>query len=257
MSRRFATAALAGAIAAGSAWPGASAEEFWGRKVENQPTQFIFGYGSLINAASRGNTVSKPVAALPARLSAAFGYVRCWCDRAGSGFTALGLRRPLPGESATTINGVLYPATDGDMSAFDAREGGYIRVEVPPDAIEAASWQRLPEQGRIWVYVPVGPSGEPGVGLPVPSREFPLLESYIDVVIEGALDYGTDYAREVVETTVDWSPYWLNDREQPRRPWVHDKQSGAVDKLLSASAPHFTNRKFPEQYPADQAAPAR
>ena len=39
----------------------AGAEDFWGRKMANQPTNFIFGYGSLINTASRNATASKPV----------------------------------------------------------------------------------------------------------------------------------------------------------------------------------------------------
>ena len=246
---------LSGAMILAALAAPAGAEDFWGRKVANQPTQFLFGYGSLINTASRNATASKPITAIPARLSAAFGYVRCWCDRAGSGFTALGLRRPLPGESAMTINGVLYPIEGDDMARFDSRESGYARVEVPREQIEAASWQRLPEQGTIWVYVPVTAGHDPGVDLPAPSRDFPMVESYIDVVIEGALEYGPDYAREIIETTAGWSRYWLNDRELPRRPWVFDKQSGAVDKLLAASAPHFADRMFPEQYAAERARP--
>jgi hypothetical protein len=146
-----------------------------------------------------------------------------------------------------TINGVLYPAEGDDMSAFDARESGYTRVEVSRDQIEAVSRQRLPEEGRIWVYVPVAAGKQPGIGLPQASSEFPLLESYIDVVVEGGLEYGSEYAREIIETMKDWSSYWLNDREFARRPWVTDKQYNAVDKLLS-SVPHFADRMFPEQY---------
>src|SRR5206468_561651 len=142
-----------------------------------------------------------------------------------------GLRRPAPGEKAMTINGVLYPVEGEDMAAFDAREAGYARVEIPPDQIEAVSWQRLPEQGRIWVYVPVAEGREPGVDLPTPNSKFPLLESYIDVVVEGGMEYGPDYAREIIATTTDWSTYWLNDRELPRRPWVFDKQYSAVDTM--------------------------
>jgi hypothetical protein len=76
------------------------AEDFWGRKLEHQPTAFIFGYGSLINTASRNATAVTPVAAIPVRVAAAFGYIRTWNDRALSGFTALGLRRAGPGENA-------------------------------------------------------------------------------------------------------------------------------------------------------------
>ena len=64
------------------------------------------------------------------------------------------------------------------------------------------------------------------------NAEFPLLESDIDVVVEGALDYGENFARELLETTSDWSNYWLNDRELARRPWVYNPASSQVDELL-------------------------
>ena len=102
-----------------------------GPQAAERPTQFIFGYGSLINTASRNSTASAPIPAIPVRVSAAFGYIRTWNDRSPSGFTALGLRKPRTGESASTINGVLYPVDGDDMSKFDAREEGYARVEIP------------------------------------------------------------------------------------------------------------------------------
>ncbi|HEY6432278.1 MAG TPA: gamma-glutamylcyclotransferase family protein [Acetobacteraceae bacterium] len=225
----------------------ARGEDFWGRMLPDQPVNFIFGYGSLINSASRNATSDHPIAAIPVRVSAAFGYIRGWDDRSPSGFTALGLRKPEPGESAMTINGVLYPVEGNDMAAFDARERGYIRVEVPRADIEAVSWQGLPADGRIWVYVPDIAGREAGTGLPLPDAKFPMLESYIDVVIQGGLEYGREFAREIIVTTKDWSPYWLNDRDLARRPWVFDKQSAVVDKLLSGFAPHFADRVFSEE----------
>jgi hypothetical protein len=236
--------------------PASGAADWWGTKLPEQPTNFIFGYGSLINTASRNSTAAAPIAAIPVRVSSEFGYIRTWNDRSASGFTALGLRRPGPGEKALTINGVLYPVEGSDMSKFDEREAGYVRVEVPLPQIEALGWQQLPASGHIWVYVPMEPvekggTGLPGVGLPQPSAAFPLLESYIDVVVEGGLEYGKEYARELIETTDGWGEYWLNDRELARRPWVHDTKSGAVDGLLqnvSQSAIAFKQRMFPEVY---------
>jgi len=143
----------------------AGAKDWQGVMLPDQPTQFIFGYGSLINSASRQSTAGKMIPAIPVRVSASFGYIRTWNDRSSSGFTALGLRKAGPGEKASTINGVLYAAGVGDIAKFDAREQGYARLEVPRDDIEAVSWQRLPEGGRFWVYVPMKPNGEPGVGL--------------------------------------------------------------------------------------------
>ena len=225
--------------------------DWWGRKLPNIPTQFIFGYGSLINTPSRNSTAGTPVPAIPVRVSGDFGYIRTWNDRSPSGFTAIGLRRPGPGEKAATINGVLYPVEGEDMTKFDTRETGYTRVEVPHVDIEALSWQSIPQAGHIWVFVPVRPGGAPGVGLPEPDAAFPVLESYIDIVIEGGLEYGPEFARELIETTADWSQFWLNDRELARRPWVHDGKYAVVDRMLTSIRPAallFSNRMFAEQY---------
>jgi hypothetical protein len=247
------TLAIASALAlcAFEASPSMADGGWWGHRLQNAPTQFIFGYGSLINGASRNATASKPTNAIPARISADFGYVRTWNDRTPAGFTALGLRKVRAGELAGTINGVLYPVEGDDMDRFDAREQGYVRVEVPAGCIEPVSWQRLPEQGRIWIYVPAHPGGVPGEGLPEPDADFPLLESYIDIVVEGAMEYGVEFAQELIETTSDWSRFWLNDRELARRPWVHDGKYGGVDKLLAATQPaasRLGDRMFPERY---------
>jgi hypothetical protein len=133
---------LAGAppSVAASATQAKSATDYWGRKLPNTPRDFIFGYGSLIDTPSRNTMCAKPIPAIPARLSAAFGYVRAWTDRSASGFTALGLRRPRDGERAGTVNG----------TRFDHRELGYARASVPADMLEAVSWQSLPQQGSIW-----------------------------------------------------------------------------------------------------------
>ena len=149
-----------------------------------------------------------------------------------------------------TINGVLVPVQAGDLPALDAREKGYLRLELPRDDLEAVSWQGLPSTGKIWIYVPKKDGEAPGVGLPPPDSAFPILESYVDVVVEGALEYGQDFARELIATTKGWNVYWLNDRELARRPWVADRNTAAVDALLEAFAPHFADRSFAEEYSA-------
>jgi hypothetical protein len=219
---------------------------YWGRRLTNMPNDFIFGYGSLINTHLRDHTSAVPIAGMPARLSAAFGYLRAWVFRCPSGFTALGLRRPRRGEAAMTVNGVMYPVDPADLAAFDLREAGYRRVPVPIEQIEAVSWQALPAGGTIWTYVPADDAA--AAPRMAASDDFPLLQSYIDATIEGALDYGVDYAREVIETTADWSRYWLNDRAMARRPWIYDRHYAEADALLSTIEPaasYFTDRMFP------------
>jgi hypothetical protein len=242
---------LAFALVLGGTKP--SSADFWGHKLPNTPTDFIFGYGSLINSNSRNATSSAPIPAIPARISGAFGYRRCWNDRSQSGFTALGLCRTQSGELGATVNGVLYPVQHDDLAKFDKREEGYNRVAVPLDQIEAAGWQRLPEEGRIWIYVPAHMGKEP-------DASYPILQSYIDVVVEGGLEYGEDFAQEILETTYGWNHYWLNDRQLPRRPWVYDAKAAKVDELIKKTAPaagYFNERLFAEVYAARWFAPAQ
>jgi len=251
MRRRFFVSAVPLFICAARP-PMAGAADWWGSRLPNPPADFIFGYGSLIDTASRDSTAGYAVTAIPARVSAAFGYIRAWNDRSPSGFTALGLRRPQPGESASTINGVIFPA-QSDMTEYDSREAGYVRIEVPLEDIEPVSWQPLPAHGHIWTYVPVRPGHLPGENLPEPTPAFPMLQSYIDIVLQGALEYGPVFARELIETTADWSRYWLNDRDLARRPWVHDPQYAAVDALLASTPPAasvFSDRLFAEPFAA-------
>jgi hypothetical protein len=250
--RRCIRAGLLMAIVILPMWHRAGAEE-WGHKLPGLPSQFIFGYGSLIDEESRRKTAGGTPDAIAVRVSSDFGYIRAWVDRCPCGFTALGLRRPHPGEVPVTINGVIYPVTASDLPAFDLREAGYRRLPLPRPMIEAISWQGLPDTGDVWVYVPDGPGGEPGVNLPEPTANFPLLESYIDVVMHGALRYGPDFARELIQTTADWSVFWLNDRELPRRPWVLSNDYQAVDSLLGKVEPassHLKDRLFSEEYTA-------
>lgn len=207
--------------------------QYWGIPLQERPQHFLFGYGSLMNSESRGATSGKVSAAVPVRLSAEFGYIREWNFRSPtSKLTALGIRKRQPGEDGSTINGVIYPVEGGSIEKFDEREEGYTRVLVPRNMIEAVGWMSLPKEGQIWVYVPEGPSGEAGVGLPLPDAFYPVLQSYIDICVTGALEYGEDFAREFLETTFGWGPYWLNDRELPRRPWVHQKKYKTVDAIL-------------------------
>jgi hypothetical protein len=185
----------------------AAAKDWQGVMLPDQPTEFIFGYGSLINSASRNATVGK----------VAFGYIRAWVNRSSSGFTGPGLRKPGTNEKASTVNGVLYPVENGDMAKYDVREQGYTRVEVPRDEIEPVSWQQLPATGKIWVYIPVKADNEPGVGLPVATAEFPLLESYIDVVVEGAPGLWRDLCARVARDHVGLEQF-LAQRSRTRAP---------------------------------------
>lgn len=234
-------------------------KDFWGQRLANAPRDFLFGYGSLINGPSRTSTSGRPVPAIAARISGSFGYVRSWASRftpreGAAGFTALGIRPRMPGEEAYSINGVIFPVKDEtELAAFDAREGGYNRVELDQAHVEAVDWEGLPRVGKIWIYVPKNSDGKGPADLQYPDVNFPLVQSYIDVVLQGSLEEGPDFARELIETTLDWSPFWLDDRPIARRAWADTPNSGAIDRLLATVEPaasQFRNRLYPELYAA-------
>jgi hypothetical protein len=232
------------ALAGGSEWEG--------KKLLNLPTNFIVGYGSLINSGSRNSTATAPIAAIPVRVKAAFGYIRTWNERSRlNHWTALGLRKPRPGERAETINGVLYPVDAADLGKFDKRESGYQRVEVLPSQIETVGWQPLPAAGHFWIYVPRAVARGTAATFLAPDADYPVVESYVDIVVEGGLEYSPEFAREIIETTDGWSRFWLNDREVAHRPWVHDPRAMDVDKLLAgvpATAALLPQRAFEENW---------
>ena len=118
-----------------------------------EPQSYIFGYGSLINDYSRlvtsgieDHSDSNAVphyfgGGLPGDLGVAvsvspdWGYERAWSFQSSTGFTALGLRQNTPPQpqrgrkNIRSINGVIFPVDD--ISSFDKRETGYVRVKLP------------------------------------------------------------------------------------------------------------------------------
>ncbi|TCT02597.1 gamma-glutamylcyclotransferase family protein [Aquabacter spiritensis] len=265
MTRRAFLAGLAAAPAGLSAVPAWGKENYWREPLAAPPTDFIFGYGSLINTPSRESTGRPGMGVVPARLSPDFGLIRSWCARGGN-FTALGLRPRGAGEAGASINGVVFPVDAELLPRFDRREGGYDRVAVARPLIEPLSWQGLPETGTIWAYVPKHVADAAAVPL-LPDAHRPLVQSYIDLVLLGALEYGESYAAELIATTADWGAFWLNDRETARRPWVALPKAGTIDGLLRRTMPasaSFPDRLFPETYTArhlsalrESPAPAR
>ncbi|EGB11687.1 hypothetical protein AURANDRAFT_61630 [Aureococcus anophagefferens] len=243
------------------------------RAVKN----FLVGFGSIIQTASRAGSDPSAVDAAPCRIAREWGYVREWNFQAATAqICALGLRRTRPGERGATINGVLFPAPD-DLAAFDARENGYARVEVDRKHVELLGWHELPEDAKVFCYVPYAaavvakygddpatglprcsgaappwglrPDEAPGLGLVGPSVDFPILQTYVDVCVSGCLEHGEAFAREFLRTTFLWSCFWLNEREVARRPWLHQKSYVKIDQLLREEVPaHFAHRKLESEY---------
>jgi tetratricopeptide (TPR) repeat protein len=123
--------------------------------VKPQNAFWCFGYGSLINNESRcGNSTSNQDecedGAVFVTVSPEFGYVRAFCSRSSTGFTALGLipRKTADYDDNVGITGVLFPVTSQRLYELDEREKDYRRQEVPHELISnARKWQGNQHKG--------------------------------------------------------------------------------------------------------------
>jgi hypothetical protein len=116
--------------------------------------------------------------------------------------------------------GVLYPVTEEELSSFDAREIGYGREAIAIENVELVEYLELDEHYdspdhkfflkavaekrsdvQIWVYVPLLPSP--------PDEDHPIVQTYVDVILQGCLEIHKDFAKDFIEDTKGWNPQEL------------------------------------------------
>ncbi len=191
--------------------------------------QYLFGYGSLIDAASRAKT-GDTGPAYPVRV---IGLQRAWHVVAPrSGYTVVGVQS----RRGASCNGVLIEISPHELPRFDARERFYHRVILPQQAVTSLAGKSLP-CATIWTYMTSRPDE--------PSDCYPLVQSYLDVILTGCLAMGLDFAVEFIETTDGWASAWLNDRTHPRyqRAMTDVPRAAEIDQQLQALVPHaFSHR---------------
>lgn len=193
--------------------------------------QYIVGYGSLMEEASRLRTAPSAKEARPVRVQ---GFRRAWIGKAPVGFgtTFLGITV----ERSATLNAALFAlADDIELVGMDQREASYCRVAVRPEQIAMLTQAALP-QGEIWIYVTKADKVAP------PSAGHPIVQSYVDLFLNGCLQIERKYqidgfTEECIATTHGWSRHWVNDRLYPRRPFIHEPNAGAIDALLQRRLP--------------------
>lgn len=199
--------------------------------------QYLVGYGSLMQEASRLRTAPSAKEAWPVRVS---GFRRAWIAQgAPIGFSTTFLGIAIDPRAAT--NAVIFPlASDAELADMDARESGYCRVAIDEKQI-AMLGGTPPPAGETWIYV-----NRPQ-RIAAPSPRHPIVQSYVDIFINGCMQIERQYrlagfAEECIDNTQGWSRHWVNDRIYPRRPFIHQPNAGAIDALLQ--------RKLPEQFKA-------
>ena len=108
---------------------------------------YIFGYGSLINSASRELT-GQTGEAIPV---IAHGLVRYW----GKVDDSYILSPLVVNEGEGQVNGVLLEVDHQALTEFDRRERGYHRIQIRPEQIETDI--SFNPDHEIWVYVKSDP----------------------------------------------------------------------------------------------------
>ena len=196
--------------------------------------QYVVGYGSLMDEASRLRTAPNAGAAMPIRIE---GYRRTWIARAayiGVGATFLGALA----DSKSRMNAVLFSMPDqSEIVNMDSREQGYCRHKIAASRIFMLDNALVPE-GEFWIYVNRASS------IARPSKALPIVQSYVDVFLSGCLqierNHSIDgFARECVRSTHGWAKHWVNDRIYPRRPMAQQPNAKAIDTLLDTDIPQY------------------
>lgn len=192
-------------------------------------THYIFGYGSLICQDSRSRTGFSGKAH-PIEVN---GIARKWSMHSPEWpATAVSAHD----EEREISNGVYFEVDSVNLEKFDEREQGYQRVAVSWDRVKQMSLQSLPTQGTLWAYV----GNEKGQ----PTPEKPIMQSYLDVILNGCLDYGPEFAARFAQTTHFWE-HLVDDRHQPQypRPLKSTVRIPQIDQIIQSHLPDLWHHR--------------
>lgn len=206
-------------------------------EINSSLPQYVIGYGSLIQTQSKNQTYLNTGENIPVIV---YGFKRGWFTKGspiGFSTTFLGVLE----DSVSHFNGVIFriPYQKG-LVMFDRREVFYCRQSVSPNNIAMLGTKKLPP-GQYWIYVTKPES------IALPSARYPLVQSYVDTFLSGCLEVETKrhvahFANDCIDTTQNWSAFWVNDRIFPRRPYVYQPDAKDIDKLLNEKLPDLFSK---------------
>lgn len=203
-------------------------------EVDPSRAHYVVGFGSLMETASRQRTWPNTGTGLPIVVQ---DLERSWIGRGTSiGFstTMLGITE----RRGAHIVAALYRVFDlADFAAGDAREFSYCRTQVAPELITMLDGSDTPADGLIWHYQVRPENRQP------PSVDFPIIQSYVDIFLNGCIELAervivedVDFVADCIDTTSGWSTHWINDRLHPRRPYLIPNAL-RIDELLHQMLP--------------------
>lgn len=203
-------------------------------KVDASQSQWVVGYGSLMQEHSKQETAQRLGENHPIYLT---GYKRGWVihgSPVGFSTTYLAVTKQ-PGQP---VNAVYFQVFDAkDIKRFDERESGYCREAILAKHMKSAAHEALPA-GQYWIYV------SPNSGNEHPSKHYPIVQSYVDLFLSGCLELEEKYhlqgfSRDCILTTSFWSVHWVNDRVHPRRASDDEPYAAKIDMLIASMLPGY------------------
>ena len=120
---------------------------------------------------------------------------------------------------------MIFRVTPAEFDSYT----GYRPTEIDPSQITMLDGSSAAPDGDIWYFA--------NARKDFPSDVHPIVQSYVDVCLDGCLEIETTYplakqanfAERFVRTTSNWGPPWIND---PWRPFVNVPRAWAIDALI-------------------------
>jgi len=138
--------------------------------------------------------------------------------------------------------GVIYKVSPEELASIDARELGTTGAEYIAEWLEHRNVQMLGGgDGPNLDCVRIRWYRIRDDAVQKPSQQFPLVQSYVDVFVGGALELEQRYnlsgfAQESILSTDGWSDHWINDRSPAYRPFDTNSQASQITRALLEAA---------------------
>lgn len=177
--------------------------------MDTKQRYYMFGYGSILYSACRAETdrgeTSKVIPVVVRSLQ------RCWSVDTDWDITTLGIKK----EKDARVNGILVAISNESFDAYRKRESHYTPYFLHEKDIEflADTADRADiKEAFCWLSPVITP----------PREEFPIVQSYLDVVLRGCMEVdemlgnkNDEFVGEFLATTKGWQGPWVNDRANP------------------------------------------
>uniref|UniRef100_UPI004047A957 hypothetical protein n=1 Tax=Aliarcobacter sp. TaxID=2321116 RepID=UPI004047A957 len=138
----------------------------------------------------------------------------------------------------SSLNAVIFQIEDKLIQYLDQREFLYDRCLVNKDKIKCIENSRFnfSNDDKIWIYLTKAPK--------TPTNNNPIIQSYVDICLTGAIDLETkfklsNFAKDFILSTDNWSNFWVNDRIFPRAPHINIPYAYKIDSLLNELIPDY------------------